>query len=186
MAKILAVYGTSYGQTERIVQRIARHLAEQGHVVTVRKGDALRRDVPLDDYDGFLIAASVISGRHQAYIQDFVRRNASRLSRAPSAFVSVCGAAHPPAEERGEARRYMDEFLGKTGWRPRLTVTFAGALHYTRYRFFLRWVMKRISKKRGLPTDTSRDYEFTDWAAVAEFARQLGGILARPMEVAPT
>jgi menaquinone-dependent protoporphyrinogen oxidase len=45
--------------------------------------------------------------------------------------------------------------------------------------------MKRISKKRGLPTDTSRDYEFTDWAAVDRFAGELGGILAQSMEVAP-
>jgi hypothetical protein len=30
--------------------------------------------------------------------------------------------------------------------------------------------MKSISKKKGQPTDTSRDHECTDWAAVNKFA----------------
>lgn len=33
----------------------------------------------------------------------------------------------------------------------------------------LRWVMKQISKRHFGPTDTSRDYELTDWAEVQRF-----------------
>jgi menaquinone-dependent protoporphyrinogen oxidase len=33
--------------------------------------------------------------------------------------------------------------------------------------------MRRISAKEGGDTDTSRDYEYTDWAAVDRFAREL-------------
>jgi menaquinone-dependent protoporphyrinogen oxidase len=29
--------------------------------------------------------------------------------------------------------------------------------------------MKRIARKAGAPTDTSRDYQFTDWAALDRF-----------------
>ena len=29
--------------------------------------------------------------------------------------------------------------------------------------------MKRIARKAGAPTDTSRDFEFTDWAALDRF-----------------
>jgi menaquinone-dependent protoporphyrinogen oxidase len=38
-------------------------------------------------------------------------------------------------------------------------------------------MIKMISRRTGGPTDTSRDYDFTDWSAVAEFARQFGGLL---------
>jgi len=51
-------------------------------------------------------------------------------------------------------------------------VIFAGALPYTRYHFFLRWVMKRIATMAGRDTDTSRDYEYTDWDEVARFAEE--------------
>ena len=34
-------------------------------------------------------------------------------------------------------------------------------------------MMKKIAASEGMPTDTSRDYEFTDWLAVDEFAHTL-------------
>jgi hypothetical protein len=51
-------------------------------------------------------------------------------------------------------------------------------LLYTRYGFFVRLVMRLISKMAGGDTDTSRDYEYTDWNAVAEFARRFSSALA--------
>jgi menaquinone-dependent protoporphyrinogen oxidase len=33
-----------------------------------------------------------------------------------------------------------------------------------------RLVMRYIAKRAGGPTDTSRDYDFTDWNALARFA----------------
>jgi hypothetical protein len=39
-------------------------------------------------------------------------------------------------------------------------------------------MMKRISRRTGRPTDTSRDYDFTDWNGVNEFARQLVSLIA--------
>jgi menaquinone-dependent protoporphyrinogen oxidase len=44
------------------------------------------------------------------------------------------------------------------------------ALRYTRYNSLVRLVMRQISKKEGGDTDTSRDYEYTDWGAVDRFA----------------
>ena len=38
----------------------------------------------------------------------------------------------------------------------------AGALLYTRYNIFKRWIMKRIVAKAGGDTDVSRDYDYTD------------------------
>jgi menaquinone-dependent protoporphyrinogen oxidase len=47
----------------------------------------------------------------------------------------------------------------------------AGALKYTEYDFFRRWMLKRIAKKEGGPVDTSLDHEFTDWDALDAFVR---------------
>lgn len=160
MIKILAVCGTKGGQTERIVARIARGLAEQGHTVTVSAGAALPWDAELHEYDGFLVAVSAIPEPQQPHVEEFVRRNASYLSTAPSAFVCACGVAAPPAEERAEARRYMGEFLRTTGWRPRLTDMFAMPLPYG---------------IKGITTPWTND--ITDWAAVDRFAGELGRLL---------
>jgi menaquinone-dependent protoporphyrinogen IX oxidase len=39
--------------------------------------------------------------------------------------------------------------------------------------------MKQIARKAGAPTDTARDYEFTDWATLDRFV----GDVARAAEV---
>lgn len=169
--KVLAVYGSAYGQTERIVCRIAETLSTRGLDVTMSRGDALPEDVDLDQYGAFLVAASVVAGRHQRYVEEFVRLTAPLLNRRPSAFVSVSGsAASPTSAKQQQAKQYVREFLRSTGWSPRVTATFGGAIAYTKYWFFLRWMMKSIAKRNGNPTDTSRDHELTDWNAVDRFA----------------
>ena len=67
----------------------------------------------------------------------------------------------------------IDGFIKATGWRPARTLPVAGALLYTKYNFFIRFVMRRISRQAGGPTDTSRDYQFTDWAAIDRFVAEL-------------
>ena len=105
MAKILVIYGTAYGQTERIARRIVDQLTVYGHGVCMYKGDCLPRHLTLDDYEAFVVAASVVRGRHQRYIGEFVRRYAARLNGTPSAFVSASGAAQrSPEEASGQLR----------------------------------------------------------------------------------
>jgi menaquinone-dependent protoporphyrinogen oxidase len=173
MSRILAIYGTTYGQTERVVQRIARALTATGHTVITVRGDQPPPDPSLADFDAYLIATSVLFGQHQRYMRDFVRAHAHLLNATPSAFVSVCGAAggHSPPEQQ-QAQAYLDRFLRETGWQPRLTTSVGGAMAYTRYGPITRWVIKQISRRKGGPTDTSRDHESTDWTAVDDFARR--------------
>jgi menaquinone-dependent protoporphyrinogen oxidase len=170
MSKILVVYGSTFGQTERVARRIAGILKDAGHAVETHRGDELPDALPLGDYDGFLVAASVLMGHHQKYIRHWLRRYATLLNVAPSAFVSVCGAA---GSDPLQAQAYIDGLLRETGWRPKVTRSFTGAVAYTRYGWWLRWYLKVISRRKGLPTDTSRDWDFTEWGAVERFAEDL-------------
>ena len=182
MSNILLVYGSAYGQTERIAQRLALVLTDAGHTVTVQRGDQLTPGLSLGGYDAFVVAASVLFGRHQRYIRAFVRTHLTRLNVAPSAFVSVCGAAADATPEgAGRAQAYVDKFLRETGWRPWATRSLGGALPYTRYGPLIRWMMRAISRRTGRPTDASRDYDFTDWKAVDGLGRQLAGTLTAPV-----
>jgi menaquinone-dependent protoporphyrinogen oxidase len=180
MPKVLIVYGSSYGQTEKIAWRVADQLEVGGVHTVVRKGDVLPADARLEEYDGFVVAGSVLYGKHQRYLAEFVRRHLALLNQRPSAFISVCGALMgnwPPGQE--EARKYLANFLQETGWTPQFTRSLPGGLPYTRYGLITRWIMKGISRKTGRPVDTRRDWDFTDWPAVdrfaAEFGESLGG-----------
>jgi menaquinone-dependent protoporphyrinogen oxidase len=174
VAKILIVYGTTYGQTEKIVRRIDRELAKQGHDVSVFQGDQLPPELSLGVHAAVLIAASLIAGKHQRYIREFVRRHADQLNAVPSAFISVSASA---ADSPDLARAGAESFLRQTSWHPMFVQCFAGSLAYTQYRWWLRWIMKHISRSHGGPTDTSRDHELTDWEAVDRFAVRLADAL---------
>jgi menaquinone-dependent protoporphyrinogen oxidase len=175
MSRILVVYGSTYGQAERVAHRIAAVLSGAGHVVDINKADLLPASLQLAAYDGFVVATSVLMGHHQKYVRDFVRRNATLLNEVPSAFVSVCGAGR---SDPRQAQSYIDTLLRETGWRPTATTSFTGAVAYTRYGWWFRWYLKLISRWKGLPTDTSRDWDFTEWDEVDRFAAELAVTLA--------
>ncbi len=178
MTTVLAVYGSAYGQTEKIVRRIADWLISGSFAVTLHRADALPAALDPAAFDAVLVGASVITGKHQPYVRRFVERHAARLNLMPSAFVSVSGSAGSPLpEKRADAQDYLETFLRETAWRPAITATFGGALAYTKYGWFMRWVIKRISKQSGAPTDTSRDHDLTDWNAVDQFAADLAHAL---------
>ena len=171
--RILIVYGTSYGQTARVANRLHRLLFERGFDVTLLEGKALTADFCPVDYDGVLVGASMIMRGYQKHIARFVRRHAAVLNAMPSAFFAVSGSAGSKNPlERAEAHRLMDAFCHDAGWHPSLAVSLAGAIAYTRYNIVLRWVMTRISRKEGGSTDTSRDHEYTDWKQVGQFAAE--------------
>ena len=58
------------------------------------------------------------------------------------------------------------------GWHPERVVPVAGALRYSQYNFLVRFVMKRIARKSGGSTDTTRDHDYTDWAALDRFVSE--------------
>jgi len=175
---IAIVYGTKYGQTTKIAERMKEVLTAAGHTVWIGCADALSGQFTALDYDGVIIGGSVIAGHHQRYLERFVRAHRDALNGMPSAFFSVSGsAAGAKEQDQANARRVLVAFLTKTGWHPGTTATIGGAMAFTKYGVFTRMLLKRISRRAGGPTDTSRDYELTDWDQVARFAGEFAASL---------
>jgi menaquinone-dependent protoporphyrinogen oxidase len=178
VSSILIIYGSTYGQTERIARRIGERFRQAGYAVDIHRGDQLPENLTLETYSGVVIAASVLGGYHQRYIRSFVRFHAARLNRLATAFISVCGSA---GSDPAQASMYIERLLEESGWRPTLTRSFTGGVAYTKYSCPIRWVLKRINRRKGLPTDTSRDWDFTEWQEVDAFARALTALFAAPI-----
>lgn len=175
MSTVLIVYASKFGQTAKIATRIAARLGVSGIAaetceVSEMRGRAL-------DADLVAVGASVHGGKHLGAIAKFVQRRRAELDRVPTAFFSVSMAAR---REPATAQEYIAGFMKQTGWRPTLFAAFAGGLAYRRYGWLMRWMMKRISRSHGDETDTSRDFEYTDWTAVDRFAARMAVKLRPP------
>ena len=183
-SQVLIIYGTSYGQTARIAQVICDHLTNHGIEAVLVDAGSPPPVLWVGDFDGVIVGASVIFGRHQRSVRHFARKHHDALNAMPSAFFSVSGSASSgDARAQRHARKAIDDFLHETGWWPTLTQSVAGAMAYRQYNPLIRWMMKRIARRNGEPTDTSRDHELTDWAQVERFAESFVNALYSGKEV---
>jgi len=171
MSQALIIYGTTDGQTGKIAQEIAKTFAAEGWQTSVVNANA-SRDTRPEYFDRVVVAASVHVGGYQRAVGRWVRRHAAALNRIPSAFISVClGVLEQRPEAQREVHAIPERFFARTGWHPPVTQIVAGALPYTRYGWLTKLVMKRIAAKAGGDTDTTRDFEYTNWDELRSFVR---------------
>lgn len=178
-AEVPVFFSTTEGQTRRIAERAAALLREEGfdsRAVSLAGGGSARVD--WTRVAGAVVAAPLHAGSHGRDVAAFVRPHLAELNARPTIFLSVSlSAASKTAEGRAPARTLADAFPASLGWRPAQVEIVAGRLAYTKYGLVKRIMLKRIARKEGAPTDTSRDYEFTDWAAVETLMRGFAGTI---------
>lgn len=173
MTKIMIVYSSGEGQTQKIAAFIKEKISVHKYSVEVFDCEKLNSYMPLFDYDGFLIGASVHRGSFSNRIQDWVIENRFFVKNKPSAFFSVClGILEKGNDALITEGNIVNDFFEKTGWYPSLWRIFAGALKYSKYNWFLKRIIKRIAMKAGFSSDLNHDYEFTDWKDVEIFVDQ--------------
>lgn len=180
MARLLVVYATKYGQTRKIAANLADGFTRLGHEVeAINAADAGTASVA--EFDAVVVGGPVYRSTYPAELITWVTVNAQVLSGRPSAYSSVCLGIlqrDDPATQQAE-RKIVTDFFAQTGWTPPLWAIFAGALPYTKYNWLIRLMMKRITAKAGGDTDTSRDYEYTDWNEVRRFAEGIDVVVNR-------
>lgn len=181
MARILVLFASSHGQTRDIAWAIERHLRRRGHGVDLV--DVRQAEPDPGEYDLVVLGSRVELGRHARSLRRYIRRHRKGLEGMPSAFFSVSMSASNGKDHS------IAGLTAETGWHPGRAICFAGGLPYTRYNPILRFIMKRISANAGHTTDTRRDHDFTDWAAVRVFAEGLADAADRtapPSRVIPS
>jgi menaquinone-dependent protoporphyrinogen oxidase len=170
--KVLIVYGTTEGQTRKIANFLKDDAEKAGHQVAIF--DSTANPPSPAGYDVVLIGCSVHVAKYHNAIITYAKDNAGALNKMTSGFFSVSLAAAGHDEESlKEMHTIADNFLKYTGWKPVDIEHIAGALLYTKYDFFKRFIMRMIAKRKGDDTNTSEDYEYTDWSKVKAFLNRM-------------
>lgn len=167
--RFLVVFGTTDGHTAKVADAIASTLRTRGVSVSLQHSAAPWTSDPAD-YSAVIVAASVHAGTYQRSVRRWVSAHLMALNQRPSAFVSVCLAVlnRTPKVDR-DLGATLQRFFDETTWQPKESKVVAGALLYTKYPWWKRWLMRRIVAKANGDVDTSRDYVYTDWNDLDEF-----------------
>lgn len=166
---VLVGYVSIEGQSRKIAEAIASTVETAGDRAALFDVASMA-EYALERPEAVILCAPIHGGRYPATFVDFVRRERDFLASVPSAFVSVSlFIASDTAEEREEAMRFPSALQAETGWHPAALHHAAGALRYSEYDFFKRWMAKRLAAQQGKSTDSGADHEYTDWAALASF-----------------
>ncbi len=184
MARILIVYGSTDGQTAKIASRIAETL--RASLFEVELCD-IRGGAPnLKGATAVLVGGSMRFGHYQREIESFCRKHRVALDQVPNAFFAVSmSAAREGERSKAEVVNSIERFIQATGWTPRQRVPFAGAITWSRYGLGTKLLMLMLLKMlKATETDTSRDYELTDWNKVVAFAREFAASLGGPKSAA--
>jgi menaquinone-dependent protoporphyrinogen oxidase len=173
--------------TLKIAERVLADLSQLGGSAELADAaNALCLELEEGEYDGAIVCAPVHAGKHPASVVQSIRESRACLGRIPSALISVSlSAAVGEGDHLEDAQHYVDVLVEETGWTPARTYLAAGALKYTQYDFLKRFVMKLIAERRGGSTDTSRDWEYTDWSALDQFVAELDHMVERGRERTP-
>jgi menaquinone-dependent protoporphyrinogen oxidase len=179
MCEVPVFYATSEGQTRRVAEYVATKLREQGlssKAIDITSPEA--RSLNWGCVSAAIVGASVHAGTHQRSAAAFIREFLDELNTRPSLFISVSlSISSKHQSEVNAARAIAQAFPMGLGWRPQRVVCVAGRLAYTQYGFLKRFIMRRIAAKQGGPTDTSRDYEMTDWETVRSIAEAVAAMI---------
>lgn len=177
-SQVLVVFHTVKGHTATVAQRIADDLRAAGVPVDVYPATSAPGP---DGYVAAVVGGPIYRQGHTHELVGYLQRHAAALAAMPTALFQVSlTSANPDVEHTAQAESLVRDLLEETGLKPLVVGRFAGALAYTRYGWLTRRLMVSLAKRESGDVDTSRDYVYTDWAAVDRFARDVAELVTAP------
>ena len=170
---VLVVYGSRYGATRGIAERLAEILRSCGHQVDVQEGSAL---VDAKPYDAYVIGSAAYQGSWLKGPVEFVMRHIDLLADRPVWLFSSGPLGTSPTDDKGrdllEMTRPSQFAELEDALAPRDMRVFYGALDPDRLHFLDKMVRRLPTGRRLLPAG-----DFRDWGAVDAWAREIAADL---------
>lgn len=170
MAKIGFIYSTVDGHTIEICRRLME-VAEQGGYETQLLELTADSKIDLEPFDQVVLGASIRYGHHRPEVARFINENAERLEAKQGAFFSVNVVARKPDKKEAHTNPYVRKFLKTITWQPAAIGIFGGRIHYAKYGFWDRTMIRFIMWMTKGPTALNSNVDFTDWNEVDAFGK---------------
>jgi menaquinone-dependent protoporphyrinogen oxidase len=159
---VLVAYGTKYGATAEIAEKIGEVLSQAGLTADVVPAD---RVADLTHYGAVVLGSAVYIGRWRKEAAKFLEASAATLAQVPVWLFSSGPTDEGDPVELTQGWRFpgkLQPVADRIG--PRDVALFHGAVDVGKLNFIERWMLKNI----GTPTG-----DFRDWDAIAAWASSI-------------
>jgi len=170
-SKILLLYSSVDGHTQKICQHIANRLLQKGDTIETSSADYFYKSP--EDFDLLILASSIRYGKHHENIERFIRMHSDILNRKKTVFISVNLVARKAEKSTATTNPYVVKFFKNIPWKPTHIEVFAGKLDYKKYSFTDRILIQLIMLITKGPLSTDTPIEYTDWTKVDAFCHTL-------------
>jgi menaquinone-dependent protoporphyrinogen IX oxidase len=176
--KALLVYGTRWGGTISVAEKIGASLTEANYTVDVV--DAKKNPPPVDQYDLVVVGSGVRADKWTKETLKFLKENAHALSKKKTAlFVSCLMADRETAEAQEKAKRkYLLETAQEHGLSPISYGFFGGYADFSKSHGLLVDIIIRVNRKNLLKNglDIRKIVDTRDWNKIGAWASELASI----------
>ena len=166
MEKVLVAYGTKYGATAEIAEKIGQVLDQEGLVAEVLPAD---RVGDLTPYRAVVLGSAVYIGQWRKEAATFLEANAKQLSELPVWLFSSgpTGKGDPVLLGKGWAFPEGLQSIADS-IQPRDTAVFSGVMDLEKASIFEKLIVKLIMARVG---------DFRVWEAITAWAEVIAGAL---------
>ena len=91
-----------------------------------------------------IIGASIRYGKYRKELFEYIDENINIIHSKKNAFFSVNVVARKAEKNSADTNPYIQKFLLKTSWKPKIIDVFAGKIEYPKYNLFDRSIIKFI------------------------------------------
>jgi menaquinone-dependent protoporphyrinogen oxidase len=182
--KALVVYGTRWGGTMGVAEKIGDSL--RGADYTVDVVDAKKNPPRVDPYDLVVVGSGVRADSWTKEALKFLKKNAHGLRVKKTALFVSCQMADRKEEEAREKakRKYLVKISEKYGLSPIAYGFFGGFMDFNKSHGLLVDIIVRVNRrnlrKNGL--DTSKVYDTRDWNKIEAWTHELARIASNKQQ----
>jgi menaquinone-dependent protoporphyrinogen oxidase len=162
--KVLVAYGSKYGSTKQIAEKVGEVLKQEGLDADVISGDKVK---DISGYKDIIAGAAVYMGMARKEVKNLLNQNTAALKskRVWFFYSGPSGKGDPVELVKGaivpQNLKQIFEVI-----KPKETVVFHGNLDPNRMKGLEKWIVKRVGGDTG---------DFRDWNMITAWARKVAG-----------
>jgi menaquinone-dependent protoporphyrinogen IX oxidase len=172
--KALVIYGTRWGGTVNVAEKIGDSLKDEGYFVEVFNAKQSPQNV--NSYDLVIIGSGIRADKWTKEILNFLGKNAGTLKTKKIALFVSCQMADDGKESQDKAKKlYLEKTAEQYRLKPVAFGLFGGFLDFSKSHGLFVDVLVRVNRKslrkNGLDTRKVRDTR--DWRIIEAWAREV-------------